>query len=560
MDDHVKKTPDTDNVTEEKAETTAAAEEKKAADSDDALDSFLSREQEDPSSSGKPMKRSRKMLLLIIGAAAVIAILVLVLIFVRKQPAAVKDDTAPPAEMTLDVNEDGVHEASVGVDENGNLINDGAGTLLQVATADIDKIEVENESGSFTVISHTPEGEATVYTIEGFEDYDLQSGVADEIATHSATIEFERVIKVSADLSEYGLDHPRAIARIKYKDGTSAVLRVGNEAAGDAGAYVGFGTSDTVYLVNSENVADYLFKITDFISLTITEPNEDSENADFSSLTISGTHYDEPITLVSDADEALDASYLMTAPVDTIANAIEASDIAGNVRGLYAESVVCVNPSADQLASYGLSEPYATVKASYPDTDIALHASAPDENGIVYLYNPDTNVVYTIQLAAVCWAKTSVDLLMPENPLPAKKKSVGRIDFSDGSSSYSFDVKTVVEEVTDDDGNEQESYTTTASYYGKELKTDDFNTFFQNLQTIKNIGKAEGTGNSLVMSVTLTYTTDRSPDTLKVYTGDATNYVLELNGSTIGAASKSSIDRLIEGAHHLIKGEAVEAL
>ena len=32
MDDHVKKTPDTDNVTEEKAETTAAAEEKKAAD------------------------------------------------------------------------------------------------------------------------------------------------------------------------------------------------------------------------------------------------------------------------------------------------------------------------------------------------------------------------------------------------------------------------------------------------------------------------------------------------------------------------------------------------
>lgn len=561
MDDNTKKITDAEQTEPENTDKMTPSDESGAADSDDnsALDSFLSREQEQKAPAKTRMKKSRKTLLIIIGAVVLIAALVVALILISKSPGTVTEESKP-AELTLDVNADGVHEASVGLDENGVLSNDGAGTLLEYATADIKKIKVENQDGTFTVISDTPEGEATVYTIEGFEDYDLESGVADEIATHSATIEFQRVIKVDADLSDYGLDQPRATVNIQYKDDTSSILRIGNEAAGEAGTYMSFGTLNTVYLVNSENVADFLYSINSFISLTITETNENTENAEFSTLTISGTHFDEPITLVPNTDEALEASYLVTAPVSTIANAVESSDIAGNVRGLYAESVICVNPSADHLATYGLSEPYATVKATYPDTDITLHASVPNDNGIVNLYNPDKNVIYTIQLAAVCWAKTSVDLLMPENPLPAKTRYVSGVDFTAGDVDFDLAVTTVVEEYTDDSGSEQESYTTTASYNGKELETDNFNIFFQNLQAIKNQGKAEGSGKDLVMSVTLAYTTDRSADTLKVYTSDATNYIMVLNDCTIGTVSKSYIDNLIKSAQQLIKGETVDSL
>lgn len=561
MDDNTKKITDAEQTEPENTDKMTPSDESGAADSDDnsALDSFLSREQEQKAPAKTRMKKSRKTLLIIIGAVVLIAALVVALILISKSPGTVTEESKP-AELTLDVNADGVHEASVGLDENGVLSKDGAGTLLEYATADIKKIKVENQDGTFTVISDTPEGEATVYTIEGFEDYDLESGVADEIATHSATIEFQRVIKVDADLSDYGLDQPRATVNIQYKDDTSSILRIGNEAAGEAGTYMSFGTLNTVYLVNSENVADFMYSINSFISLTITETNENTENAEFSTLTISGTHFDEPITLVPNTDEALEASYLVTAPVSTIANAVESSDIAGNVRGLYAESVICVNPSADHLATYGLSEPYATVKATYPDTDITLHASAPNDNGIVNLYNPDKNVIYTIQLAAVCWAKTSVDLLMPENPLPAKTRYVSGVDFTAGDVDFDLAVTTVVEEYTDDSGSEQESYTTTASYNGKELETDNFNIFFQNLQAIKNQGKAEGSGKDLVMSVTLAYTTDRSADTLKVYTSDATNYIMVLNDCTIGTVSKSYIDNLIKSAQQLIKGETVDSL
>ena len=447
------------------------------------------------------------------------------------------------------------------MDENGNILQNGSGALMSYVPADIKQIDVENKDGSFSVTSHTPSGEATVYKIVGLEDYPMQEGIADEIASHSASLSFTRVIDADADLADFGLDKPRATVTVKYNDDTSSVIRVGNEAAGEAGSYVGFGTSNAVYLVSSEDIEPFLYSVNNLISLDITDKNEDSENAEFSTLTISGTHFDKPITIEPNKDEAIGAAYVLTSPVSIPANAIEGNDIAGNIRGLYAESVVCVNPNDDQLASYGLSEPYATAKASYPDTDITLHSSAPNDDGTVYIYNPDKNVIYSIQLAAVCWAKTGLDLLMPENPLNVKIQKVESVDFAAGDTDFTVDVSTATDTFTDDDGNEQESYTTTATYNGKDLDDQNFTIFFQNLTAVKNLGKAEDNGKDKVMSVTMHYTTDRSHDTLNVYTSsDGSKYVMELNGLTIGTVSRSYINDLITGADNLIKGEPVAGL
>ena len=529
------------------------------SDASSALDSFLSREQEEK----KPVKNSknRKPLIIIIVAVIVIAGLVLALILLRQNHYTESDESLEPAELSLDVNADGVHEASVPVDDNGDILQNGSGSLLSYVPADIKQIDVENKDGSFTVTSHTPEGEATVYTLVGFEDYALQDGIADEIASHSAALDFTRVISADANLADFGLDKPAATVKIAYNDDTSAVIRVGSDAAGEnTGTYVAFGSSNTVYLVSTDDVSAFLYSINSLISLDITDPMEDSDNSEFSTLTISGARFDEPITLEPNTDDAVEATYVVTSPKHFYANATESYDIAGNIRGLYAESVVCVNPSDSQLSSYGLSTPYATVKASYPDTDITLHASAPGDDGIVYVFNPDKNVVYTIQLAAVSWAKTSLDLLLPENPIAVRMKYVSGISFTAGDTDFTLDVKTTVEESTDDDGNEQEVTTTTASYNGKELTEANFNVFFQNLNAIKNQGSAEESGSGKVMTVTYTYSTDRASDTLTVYGTGAAKYILDVNGVTVGTASKSYIDNLIEGAKALINGETVNSL
>lgn len=549
--------PDTNSVEPEAEENTPAVSDDD--ETDEALKSFLEREQEDKGE--KKPSRSRKPLIILIAAIAVVAILVALLVFLRSQPNRADDEEFKSAELSLSVNGDGIHEADVSVDENGNILQNGSGALMSYVPADIKQIDVENKDGSFSVTSHTPSGEATVYKIVGLEDYPMQEGIADEIASHSASLSFTRVIDSDADLADFGLDKPRATVTVKYNDDTSSVIRVGNEAAGEAGSYVGFGTSNAVYLVSSEDIEPFLYSVNNLISLDITDKNEDSENAEFSTLTISGTHFDKPITIEPNKDEAIGAAYVLTSPVSIPANAIEGNDIAGNIRGLYAESVVCVNPNDDQLASYGLSEPYATAKASYPDTDITLHSSAPNDDGTVYIYNPDKNVIYSIQLAAVCWAKTGLDLLMPENPLNVKIQKVESVDFAAGDTDFTVDVSTATDTFTDDDGNEQESYTTTATYNGKDLDDQNFTIFFQNLTAVKNLGKAEDNGKDKVMSVTMHYTTDRSHDTLNVYTSsDGSKYVMELNGLTIGTVSRSYINDLITGADNLIKGEPVAGL
>ena len=525
-------------------------------ENDSALNSFLSREQENKV---KPASKRKPVLILIIAVAAV-AILAVLLIVLRTNSKKTVTEETPAAELSLSV-KDGVHEANIALDDKDNILKNGSGSLLEYVPAQIKQIDVENKDGSFSVTAETPSGEATVYKIVGFEKYPMQDGVADEIAKHSSEITFSRIIETNANLADFGLEEPRATAKVTYTDDTSSIIRIGNEAAGEAGTYVAFGTSKDVYLVNSTDVQSFLYSVNNFISLSITDKMEDSENAAFSKVTISGTHFDDEIVLVPNKDEAIEAAYLMTAPIEMPANVIEAGDIAGNIRGLYAEAVVCVNPSDDQLDSYGLSKPYAQISATYPDTEITLKSSAPKDDGIVYIYNPDKNVIYSIQLAAVCWAKTSVELLMPETPMNAKLRYIDEISFSAGDTDFDLNVKTTVEETTDDSGTTQENVTSTASCDGKDLNTDDFNVFFQNITMIKNLGAAESDGKDKVMTVTFRYTTDRSADTLTVYSGsDGSKYILEYNGKTIGTVSKTYINSLIEGADNLIAGKTVAGL
>ena len=550
------KTESTESVADT-TENTIEPDNEEQDEKDSALNSFLSREQEEKKT--KPAGKRKPILILIIALAAVAILVTLLIVLLSRPPKG--EDTNTAADLSLQVNEDGVHEAKIAVDENGKIEQNGTGSLLTYVPSQIKKIDVENQDGSFSVTAETPSGEATVYKLVGFEKYPMQEGVADEIAKHCSEINFTRIIEANANLADFGLDEPRATAKVTYTDDTSSIIRVGNDAAGGAGTYITFGSSNDVYLVNSTDVECLLYSVNQFISLSITDTMPDSENAQFSKATISGTRYDDNIVLVPNKDETIEAAYLLQEPLSVPANAIEANDVAGNIRGLYAEAVVCVNPSDDQFASYGLSKPYAQVNASYPDADITLQSSAPKDDGIVYVYNPDKNVIYSIQLAAVCWAKTSVELLMPETPMNAKLRYIDEISFSAGDTDFTLNVKTDVKTTTDDNGNEQETADSTATYNGKDLNTDDFNVFFQNITMIKNLGAAESGGKDKVMTVTFRYTTDRSADTLTVYTGsDSSKYIMEYNGNTIGTVSKSYISSLIEGADNLIAGKAVAGL
>ena len=533
-------------------ETAEAAVEKE----DEALSSFLSREQEDK----KPAKKSKlnkKIVIPIIIAVAVVALAVL-LIVLKSQPlrSTTDPDSLLPADITTDVNDKGEHEAKVTKDENGEIKHNGNGSLLTYVPADIKKIDVENENGSFSVLSDTPEGEATVYTLVGYEDVGLQSGIADEVANAVSTVEFSKVVSADGNLADFGLEKPRAIATVSYNDDTTAVLKIGNEAAGGVGTYISMGSGKAVYLTDTDKVAPLLYGVNQLISLDITDTMEDSENSEFSTLTVTGSRYPEDITIVPNKDEAIDAVYLVTEPRKMFANAVESYDIAGSIRGLYAEEVVCVHPSSGQLEDYGIADPYAKVTASYPDTNITLSCSAPGEQGIVNIYNPDKDIIYTIQQSAVSWACTSVEALTPEQIINAKINAVSKVQFSGGGKDYTFKVATKTETVDTEDGDTEDVVTTTATYDGKELSSDNFTVFFQNLNGIKNMGDA-GSGGSQVMRFIFSYDNGRAADVVTAYDIGEAQYAIVMNEQLVGSASKSYIDSLISDAEALVKGEDI---
>ncbi|MEE1106132.1 MAG: DUF4340 domain-containing protein, partial [Ruminococcus sp.] len=182
--------------------------------------------------------------------------------------------------------------------------------------------------------------------LKGYEDFDLQSGNPDLIASAAASLSFSKVATLDKNkAAEFGFDKPRSTVTVYYEDDTKAVIIVGNDAPQQAGTYIKFGTGDAVYVAETDVVSAFDFSVNDLISLRINENADSTDNNELTSLTLSGAAFDKPVTLVPSENTNYSASYQMTEPVSRLANESESSLIAGGIRGLYATSVKMVNPS-----------------------------------------------------------------------------------------------------------------------------------------------------------------------------------------------------------------------
>lgn len=512
--------------------------------SDDALESFLSRTPE-PDKKDEPPKKKTKLSrgsIALIIAIIVVAILAAVAVIVANQPVTADPNAVPPiveAQLATTVDEKGEHHVEIPTDEEGEIKQNGYGDLVSYVPADIVTIEVENTAGSFTVSAETPDGESTVYTISGFEGYDLRTGIADAVANDAATLSFTSIAAVGGNLADFGLDRPRANVHVTYTDGTSAHFRIGNEADGGVGTYATLGDNSDVFLVSNDSVDSFFYSVLEFISYDITPAAENVDQNSFSVIEISGARYDDPITLVPNTDTAFKNNFRLTAPYEMLADNYEGNDIAGTIRDLYAESVVCVNPSANQLSEYGVAEPYAAVHAVYPDVEINLACSKATDDGLVNLYNADKGIIYTIRDDALGWANTSLELLLPKTVIELNKEAVSGITVTSASKDYTFEVSTTKKTVDN-----QEATVTTAKLNGKRIPEDSFNIFFQNLSGMKNLGAVNESGTNIVYIARVRYNNGRSEDTIAVYDTGSNSCPVALNGILIGSVAKSHVTAL----------------
>lgn len=498
---------------------------------------------------------NKKKILIIVAIAAVVLAGVMVLLIVLPKGgadngSATLDETAEPI---LTTDKDGVHQAEVPRDEKGEPAKNSKGALVEYVPADISSIHIENSKGSFDVLSETPEGEATVYTIKGYEDFEIQSGIPDSIASSASSLSYEKVAGVDADgSSDFGFDNPRSVVTVTYTDKTKAVITVGSDAPQAAGTYIKFGDGDEVYVISSETAEPFDYGLTDLISLTINSSAESADDGIASSIKV--TCGGESISLVPYSGSRYSSSYEMTSPKKRLANEGESSKIEGGIRGLYALSVVMVNPSGNQLSKLGLSSPNASVSAVYPDTEVNLVASKPDSDGNVNLMEKGGKVVYSIAADKVPWVSTSYAKLCGEYVLLPKMTALSGMTVDNGSK-YTFSLSSRESVTTDNDGNETSTTVTSVFNGDEEIQLGDFSTYFD---TVSLIGLAdsdeEKASGKPALTITYTYSEDGGTDTVEFYSSGGNRYVASLNGEVIGHATKADVTRAIKDAASVIEG------
>ena len=502
------------------------------------------------------MNKKKTIIIAASIAAALVAVLLL-LIFLPKG-----GDTANPDSSTIDegvsmsasTDENGVHQVTIQTDKDGKIENNSYGTLMEYYPADISQIHIENAKGAFDVVSKTPEGEATVYTIKGYEDFDLQAGNPDLIASAAAKLEFSRVATLDkAKSGEFGFDSPRAGVTVTYNDNTKSIITVGSEAPQQAGTYVKFGTGDAVYVVDTETVEPFAFGVTDLISLTINNAADNTDNNEASKITVSGANFPEAVTLVPNTNENYSASYQMTAPASRLANEKESSLVSGGIRGLFALSVKMVNPTDSQLSSLGLSNPYARLTASYPDLTVDLIASQPDSEGSVNLMVSGRSVVYAVSADKVPWVTTSYEKLCSEYALYPKLTALSNVSVTADGKTTDFELSTHESVTTDDEGVETSNTVTVVTHNGDEIQIGDFSTFYDKLAMIALAdAKTDNSSGSDVLRVRYTFA-DGSSDSVSFVDAGGDLYVVVVNGEMAGHSHKADVSRAVSGIAEVLE-------
>ena len=509
----------------------------------------------------------------IIGLVALVLIVGLVLLIVFLPSDSGENEFVPKEYNSIEatVDESGLRTVNVPVDEKGEAKVNLSGSLVDMAPADLTEIKIENSTGNYVFKCTTKSGEATEYTLVGFEDYDLNGTNASMLGTAISTLKMAGVVDVNGEnKADYGLDNPKVTASAKFNDGSHITFYIGDNGPGETYTYVMVEGCDSVFSVLKTDAEVFFLDLNDMFNALIRTDYSTVSDEDFTFITLGGTHLAEEVTIEHAPDGSLNGYYVMTSHNSKPVNSDLGSKIVGSIKCLTADGVAFANPDADTLNTLGLDKPYATVEAHYEYTDaqgeekelnVSMLCSEPDAEGNVYLMDEDGLLVYKIATDKISWAEATMEGLRSEYAFAPSYSAVKGMTLSNGSESYSFTVETVITEGVDDEGNETSVSEISVKYGDKEIEEGYFRTLFDSiaLVPVRGAATADGKGEAIV-TVTYDYNTGRDSDTVTYYATDSQKVLPEYEGEIDCYIYKADIDGIMDNAKALSEGKEITAI
>ncbi|MBQ3968952.1 MAG: DUF4340 domain-containing protein [Clostridia bacterium] len=445
--------------------------------------------------------------------------------------------------------------------------------LISHVPADIKKIDVENETGKYTILSDTPKTESTakdgtvstitdstVYTLVGYEDMKLLDGSPDTLADDAASVTAEKIVNDGSKKSDFGFDSPRAVVKVTYQDNEQKTITLGSDAPDNKGAYIMIEGDSNVYLTDSDSVDGYLIGAMGMLSTEIGKAAADDDSNKFTKMVFSGSLFDnKDVVFGYNTSEAYSETYVITSPDKTIANEEAVTYMMSNIREFSANEVIAVNADEAKIKEYGLDDPYVTVSAQYPDLKVDYKATKPDANGEFYLLSD--NIIYKTDKNTVSWVNYTYDQLIPEDVIAPKADSVDKITVEFGKDIYIFDITRNREVYYDTDKDTDVDNTTlSVKCNEKDISEACYNAFYQNLTSAKRSGITNvDSGKETLLKVTFQFS-DNTTATAEYFKGENRKCPVLINGTIGSTAYESYVTKIIDDTAKAANNEVVKSI
>lgn len=421
-------------------------------------------------------------------------------------------------------------------------------SLLNQGLSNLKQIEVQNSNGSYTLVRDESATEAAqsassggstdpVFTIKELAGYDLDSTAVKAAAQNGCALSASKAIDISSGssgTSGFGLENPLATMKMTYEDGSSATLLIGGQPPlSESSRYVQLEGSDTIYIAGIEDAI--LGDKSIFLSKQLTNLTSASSSVSVQKLNLKNKNGTIEILPTSSGD-----SYTVNGQPgdhDKIA-------ALGNQLGdTSAVSVTVMNPTTDQLKSYGLDSPASVVSFTINGESHTFKIGNLADSRYALMMD-DRPVIYQLSASGASWITASALTYRQLNPISQKQEDTASLKAEGNSSVYNFSAAREIDENSSTEDNSTYKYT--YSLNGTTLSSsDNYLSFWSSFQNLKITDKGSPISETPEWTFTLTGY-DGSKTIYTFYKVSDSQETVAVNGTVFGNLDRSDFTPVIE--------------
>ncbi len=407
-----------------------------------------------------------------------------------------------------------------------------------------------------TVDGITPSDIKMHYTMQGYDDNELISSLTDVLAYQCSYLTALKIVDRSGSkYADYGLDKPRATITVTFSNNSQETIYLGSDAPGDAGIYMRRDGNANVYLTALDSVDSFFVAKLQYFDTMLTSGLETEETIKL--FTISGRGFEKPISITSDVGNTTLSTYVMTSPRREICSTEKVENVANDLFGFNGLAVISAKPTKEEIAKYGLEDPYAEVSGEgINGTAYTLLISEADSDGCCYIMKKDGTLICKLPVDDISgWYYAEDYMFFSNNILYPVFTELTGVDITTGGKTYNYRLKS---ETKEDELFEIVTVTevTLKGYSGEINGMDTYITNLGNIRRGEYTDTVTGDFKEIYKAV-LTYSQDDPTDTIQIYS-NGQKYLMAYNGIVECYVDADYIQKLLDQTKPLSEGKSLE--